>query len=330
MRKQGRIRRHHDDDRTLIDVAARGRARALAGPGDPGRLGSTHDRAGKQVRDLAPDGRARDLQPRAEAVVALHEHADRERAGIREHAGRGADPSLELMAHHPRAPADVALGHRPARRAIERLEDVLVLHVKAVDVVEGAVVGLRDHRQAPGLHPRPRDLPLQDRVAHHAHAVRVRDRDRAFQDAALLEPRRARHLAVAVEREPGTEDGIGTALAARMHDGHAGAHRTLPHHEGPVAGDERRVADFDARDIGDRVEGSGRAADERADAELSGARLGGPTGLRPGRRGHGEANDAEEQRRPHPDQCSPARPPAAARSCSSSFRFHSAGVIDLS
>ena len=164
----------------------------------------------------------------ARAVVALDQHADRVAAGLGgEHARRGADAALEAVADHPGAAADVALGDGPAARAVERREHVLGLHVEAVDVVEQAVVGLGHDRQAPGLQARPRHLPLEDRVAHDADAVRVGDRDRALEEAALLEPRRPGHLAVAVEREPGAEHGIAARLAARVDDGDAGAHRAL-------------------------------------------------------------------------------------------------------
>src|SRR5688572_32289912 len=51
-------------------------------------------------------------------------------------------------------------------------------------------------------------FPLDDGIAHDANAVRIRDRDWPLEHAALLDPRRAGHFAVAVEREPGSEHGI--------------------------------------------------------------------------------------------------------------------------
>src|SRR5690606_24936501 len=110
-----------------------------------------------------------------------------------------------------------------------------------------------------------------DRVAHDADAVRVGDRDRTLEKTALLDPRRAGHLAVAVQREPPGEDRIGIRLSARVDDGDAGADGAPSHHELAFARDERRVADLDARDIGDGIAGARRAVER--DAEVAGTRL---------------------------------------------------------
>src|SRR5213075_2679668 len=96
--------------------------------------------------------------------------------------------------------------------------------------------------------------------------------DRTLEKAALLHPRCAGHLAVAVEREPRREHGVEIRLAARMDHGDAGANRALPHHELAAAGDERSVPDLDARDVGDGVERTRRSADGKLEVIL--ARLG--------------------------------------------------------
>ena len=98
-------------------------------------------------------------------------------------------------------------------------------------------------------------------------------RDRPLEVAALLDPRRAGHLAVAVEREPRREHRIGVRLAARMHDGDAGANGALSDHQLAAAGDERRVSDLDAGDVGDRVERAGRPADRQLEVVLARLRL---------------------------------------------------------
>ena len=135
---------------------------------------------------------------------------------------------------------------------------------------KAAVVGFGDDRQPPRLQRvLLRDLPLDDRVAHDADAVRVGDRDRTFEQPALLDPGRAGHLAVAVEREPRGEHRIGVGLAARMHDGHAGAHRALADDQLAAAGDQRGVADLDAGHVGDRIERPGGAANRQLEITLS-------------------------------------------------------------
>jgi hypothetical protein len=147
---------------------------------------------------------------------------------------------------------------------------VLGLHVKSVDVVEPTIVRLGDHRQSPRLEARATHLPLKNRVAHDTDAVRVGDGDRTLQDAALLEPRGAGHLPVAIEGEPGAKHGIATRTPARMHDGDPGAHWPPPDHELPGTRDESGVPHLDAGDIGDRIERPWHAADERVEAEVAG------------------------------------------------------------
>ena len=78
-------------------------------------------------------------------------------------------------------------------------------------------------------------------------------------------------LPLSVNQAPNT--GSALVLAARVDHGDARAHRALAGDEPPLARDERRVADLDARDVGDRVERAGRAADERHEAELARPRL---------------------------------------------------------
>jgi hypothetical protein len=56
-----------------------------------------------------------------------------------------------------------------------------------------------------------------------------------------------------------------------MYDRHAGAHRAASHDELPTPRDERGVSYLDASDIGDRVERSWGASDERVEAEVAGA-----------------------------------------------------------
>ena len=121
------------------------------------------------------------------------------------------------------------------------------------------------------------DLPGDDGVADHADAVRVGDHHRAVEEAGVVDPGGAGHFAVAVEGEPGGEDGVVGSLAAGMNGGDAGADGAFADYEFAVAGDQRGVADLDAFDVGDGVVGAGSAVE--GDAEIAGARL-----LRVGRR----------------------------------------------
>ena len=69
-------------------------------------------------------------------------------------------------------------------------------------------------------------------------------------------------------------------LAARMNDGDAGAHRALCRRRAALAGDQRRVADLDAGDVGDGVQRARLAPHQPAEPELARPLFPGRTGLR--------------------------------------------------
>ena len=143
--------------------------------------------------------------------------------------------------------------------------------VKTVDVVEVAVPGLGDHRQRPpvagGVRLALTNTPGDRRLVDRTDAVGVGDHDRALELAGLLDPGGAGHLAVAIERKPGTEDRpLEAVLAAWQHRRHPGPHRAAV---GQVL-DQGCVTDRDAGDVGNRVQRP-RAAVE-GDAEIPGAR----------------------------------------------------------
>ena len=168
----------------------------------------------------------------------------------------------------------------PGAAASIAANEVLGLHVHAVDVVQVAVPGLGHDRQRPdGPARRSFGRPAarrvgDDRVAHDAHRVRVGDGDRAPRRARIPRPsgspssrrcrsaRSSRRSRAAGRRRP----------AAGQDGGHAGAH--------DVAFDERRVADLDAGHVGDRVLPAGRAEGE-GDAEVARARRSAVPGRRP-------------------------------------------------
>jgi hypothetical protein len=65
---------------------------------------------------------------------------------------------------------------------VEGRQDVLLLHMEAVDVVQPTVIRLGDHREPPRLqHVALADLPLDDRIADHPHSVGVRDGHRPLE-----------------------------------------------------------------------------------------------------------------------------------------------------
>ena len=183
------------------------------------------------------------------------------------------------MTGHAGAAADPAFGHRPAGGRGERREQVLGAHVLPADVVEPAVPGLGDGGEAEVaaclVLPERRagvDLAAAECVAHDAQAVRVRQRDRRGEQAALADPLETGEVAAAVERVAAGEQRLHGDLALVRDDRRdAGAHRPLPHHQRPgVALDERHAADGDAGHVGDRVQRS-RRAEAELDAEVASA-----------------------------------------------------------
>ena len=183
----------------------------------------------------------------------------------------------------------------PAMGGVERIEDMLRLDMETIDIVEPAVPGLRHNRQAPVKTARVRaallDSPVNDGVAHDADTVRVGDRDRAFEESTFLQPGRPRHLAVAVETEDAGIDRI-VVFSPRQDRGHAGADRALADFDFSFAADQRRVADLNASDVGDRVERARGAVEGNAE----GASADGLRRRRGGLRLAGERDDGRPRK----------------------------------
>ena len=252
-----------------------GKQRCVRGDDDDDRAPlAGHRITGRQeIGNLLTDGDAGDRESGARAIVALHEDTDRVPPTVRgEPPRRRADPALELVADHAGPAADVAFGHGTAPRAVERRERVLLRHVKAVDVVERAIPRLGDDRERPVEFESLAHEPFDHGIADDADAVRVGDHHGPGKKARLLEPGGTGHLAVAVEREPSAKNGIAVRGAAREDGGDAGAHRTAPDDQLAIARDDRAVPDGDTGDVGDGVEGTGRAVEGDAEIARAGAR----------------------------------------------------------
>jgi hypothetical protein len=116
-------------------------------------------------------------------------------------------------------------------------------------------------------------------------AVGVGNRNRAAEHTAFLDPGGPGEIAEAIAGEPAGKDRL-PLLALGPDDGDSGA-------GGVLAGslDDRGLADFNAGDVRDGVQGT-RSPLER-DAEVAGARLG-RLRERPGR--ETDANDHDEER----------------------------------
>ena len=89
------------------------------------------------------------MEELAAAVVRLYEHTDRVSAVfLFQDARRRTRSSFEPMRDHAGSSADISFGDRTALRRVDRLEGMLLLHVKSIDVVQKAVIRFGDDRQA--------------------------------------------------------------------------------------------------------------------------------------------------------------------------------------
>ena len=196
-------------------------------------------------------------------MVGLHEHADGEVvisvAGL---AGRRTDAALEVVADHPRAAADGALGDGTGgRRGVRRLACAAVTWKPSTSLSVPSQVSATTGSAHASTPSHLGDLDLDQRVADDADAVGVGDADGGVQEADLLDPGQAGHLAVAVEAVVRRVDRVAPHVAlVGDHDRHARAD--------VVALDDRRVPDPHAGHVGDRVVLAGlEGADD--DAELA-------------------------------------------------------------
>ena len=214
---------------------------------------------------------SRDAQRVAQAVVGLHEHAERERlAGDGDDARRRADATFEFVTDHAGAAADVALGHRTGRCRLERAKDVLRPHMETIDVIQMPVPGLRRRPAATTSSPRRRRpwpyAPGDDGIAHDTDAVRVGDQDRPFHRTGFVDPRSAGHLAIAVQCEPAAiHAGVERVGATRQDGGDPRPHFAAI---GEIL-DQRHLPDRHSRHVGDRIQRTGFAFEGHAEIACS-------------------------------------------------------------
>ncbi|MNL10457.1 hypothetical protein D3C87_1312560 [compost metagenome] len=264
------------------EAGALGKARALVR--QQRRIGgqADHDRAHARMRQrgpekrrvdlfhVAPDRVAIDTQFVADAMVGLDDGADGPAAlGTVQSPRGGADAALELMADHAAATADIALRHRAAPGTAHSFGDVLGFHMKAVDVVEQAVIRFQHHRHVP-VEPAVSGLLLavhgDQRIAHHAQAVGVGEGNRAGQQTRFTNPLQPRGVAIAIEHmDSGETRLLAGGTRTRFDDGDAGQDvATFVGTTSHIA-----VADPNAGHVGDGIERAGLQL-AKLDVEVAG------------------------------------------------------------
>src|SRR5690349_7341258 len=191
-----------------------------------------------------------------QAKVALNQNAHHKAASrIRQLSARRANPALEPEALHSGASADVPLRHRTGLGRGQRREYIGFGDVKAVDVIQVAVPGLRHHRQATVEHSRdPRSSPLDNGVAHRSNAVGVGDAYGIEQLGIVIQPCRAGHLTVAVQAEPAGEHWCKVSGSAGEYHGDTGADWPDPHLERATPSDQGSVPNRYSGNVRDSVQ----------------------------------------------------------------------------
>src|SRR5688500_768711 len=110
------------------------------------------------------------------------------------------------MRSHPCSSTYVAFGDRPRSCGFQRLENMLFLDVKAIDVVKKPVVGLRHQRQTRisgiAFSESALDVPFDYSISHNSDTVRVSNQNWSTQAAGLFQPGRSGHLPVAIQAVP--------------------------------------------------------------------------------------------------------------------------------
>src|ERR1700752_2252638 len=97
------------------------------------------------------------------------------------------------------------------------------------------------------------DLPGDDGVADDTHAMRVGDHHGTIEKSGVFDPGGTSHLTVAVQGEPGGEDGVVGAFTARMNGGDTGADGTFSDLEFAAAGNQSSMTHLDAFNVGDGI-----------------------------------------------------------------------------
>src|ERR1700739_3137164 len=107
-------------------------------------------------------------------------------------------------------------------------------------------------------------LPCDHSVAHHSDAVWVLNHDRAVEESGIAPPCRTGHLAISVQREPGSKHRIIGSSSAGMNGRNAGADRPVANYQLSFARNQSGVPDLDALDVGNRIAGAGCAIERYA------------------------------------------------------------------
>ena len=228
-----------------------------------------------------PDRHAGDRQlPRAGRSWPAAARRPCSRRRSRQAARRGADAALEARSRSCRCRRRRCPRPPDRRRAASSaLEDVLGLHVHAVDVVEVAVprLGARPgsaHQSPTGRADRP--------CSRHAMAAsRTTPTLCVFvmSTGPSRKPDSSTHVVPVIsplpfsENQPANDGLLQRVAPARQDRRDARAHRPLADDERAVARDDRRVADRHARHVGDRVERARRPVERHAEVARARPRL---------------------------------------------------------
>ena len=107
-------------------------------------------------------------------------------------------------------------------------------------------------------------LPGDHSISHYAHAVCVRDHDGAVEKSRIVHPCCSSHLAIPVQREPGSKHRVIGSFATGMNGRDAGAYGPLANYQFALTRNQSGVPDLDALDVGNRIVLAGCAVERYA------------------------------------------------------------------
>src|SRR5579864_3329950 len=205
-------------------------------------------------RNLVAHRGAGDAEEVANAKIALDQHSNCiATKAFHELAGGCAGATLEFEADHSGTAAHVTLCDGSRVCVLHSRVCVFRLHVETIDVVQVAIPSFRNNWKRPPVLDWNRgsvfQLPVDNGVAHNAHAVRIGDHHGAVKKAGFLDPCGAGHLAVAVLGEPSCKYGIHGGFASGENCCDTGTNRSDAHLQLSFAADQGAIPDLDSFDV---------------------------------------------------------------------------------
>jgi hypothetical protein len=150
--------------------------------------------------ELPADRNPGNRQLRAQSIIRLDERSEHPAGLALTHYPRcGSGTSFELVADGPGPTPNIAFGDASIRGIFECCKHQVARDGKCFRFAEPGVIRFRDDGQQRGVANVGFHRVGAEGIAHHAHAARAGESDRACEQSLLGEPQAAGHLPIAIE-----------------------------------------------------------------------------------------------------------------------------------